>query len=404
MRNKNTPEVRFPGFTGDWEQRKMGAFGYFYYGKSAPKWSVTEDAKTPCVRYGELYTKHSEKIDKIYSYTNIPKEDLKFSTGNEVLVPRVGEDPLDFANCAWLSIPDVAIGEMISVYNTEQNPLFTSYMFNSKLKYEFAKRVEGGNVSNLYFAYLEDIPVSFPSFAEQEKIASLFDEISSLITLHQRKLNNVKNLKAGLLQKMFPKNGDDFPEIRFPGFTDAWEQRKLDELLIEYDNKVQGGEYPIATSSRQGIFLQSEYFDGARSKINDSLIFHLVPEGYVTYRHMSDDSTFHFNQNTLKMPILVSKEYPVFTSNKDSDINFILYHLNNSPSFAEFSHMQKLGGTRVRLYYKVLKGYKLLVPSTEEQKKLGEFFQNLDQLITLYQRELDALKETKKAFLQKMFV
>ena len=199
----NVPEVRFAEFTDPWEQRKLGDFGYFYYGKSAPKWSVAEDAETPCVRYGELYTKHSEKIDKIYSYTNIPKENLKFSTGNEVLVPRVGEKPLDFANCSWLSIPNVAIGEMISVYNTEQNPLFTSYMFNAKLKYEFAKRVEGGNVSNLYYAYLEDIPISFPSISEQEKIAAFLDGISDLIALHQREIETYQTMKKTMLDKMF---------------------------------------------------------------------------------------------------------------------------------------------------------------------------------------------------------
>ena len=263
----------------------------------------------------------------------------------------------------------------------------------------------GNAIKHISLKQISDYSFSAPtSKEEQEKIGMFFKQFDETITLHQRKLNHLREEKKSLLQKMFPKNGGKFPELRFPGFTDAWEQRKLDELLIEYDNKVQGGEYPIATSSRQGIFLQAEYFDGARSRIHESLIFHLVPEGYVTYRHMSDDSTFHFNQNTLNTPVLVSKEYPVFTSNEDGDINFILSHLNNSPSFAEFSHMQKSGGTRVRLYYKVLKEYKLLAPSSDEQKKLGEFFKNLDHLITLHQRKLQHLQDRKKVLLQQMFV
>lgn len=200
---KCEPKRRFAGFTGAWKQGTIGEFGYFYYGKSAPKWSVTSDATTPCVRYGELYTKHKEKIDTIYTFTNIPRENLKFSTGNEVLVPRVGEDPLDFANCSWLSIPGVAIGEMISVYNTEQNPLFTAYMFNALLKYEFAKRVEGGNVSNLYYTKLENIPVYYPSIEEQNKIASFLDDLSNLIVLQQRKLEKLQNLKKAYLNEMF---------------------------------------------------------------------------------------------------------------------------------------------------------------------------------------------------------
>ncbi len=193
------------------------------------------------------------------------------------------------------------------------------------------------------------------------------------------------------------------PAIRFAGFAEPWEQRKLETLLIEYDNKLQGGGHPIATSSRQGLFLQSEYFDGARSGINESLTFHLVPEGYVTFRHMSDDSTFHFNQNTFETPVLVSKEYPVFTSNDYSDTKFILYHLNYSPHFTTFSHMQKLGGTRVRLYYKILKEYKLKAPSVDEQKKIGAFFNTIENLITLHQRKCEKLVSVKKSMLEKMF-
>jgi type I restriction enzyme S subunit len=175
--------------TISWEQRKVGEWGNFYYGHSCPKWSVTEDATTPCIRYGEMYTKFGCKIDRVYSYTNIPKENLKFSKGTEVLVPRVGEDPMDYNHCTWLSLANVAIGEMISVYNTEQNPLFTAIMFNATLKYEFAKRVEGGSVTNLYYEKLLEIPVSFPNIEEQKKIASFFENLDSLITLHQHKPN-----------------------------------------------------------------------------------------------------------------------------------------------------------------------------------------------------------------------
>lgn len=169
-----------------WEQRKLGDWGTFYYGKSCPKWSVTEDSTTPCIRYGELYTKFGAKIDRVYSYTNMSPENLRFSKGTEVLIPRVGEDPMDYNHCTWLSMPNVAIGEMISVFNTDNNPLFTAMMFNATLQNEFAMRVEGGSVTNLYFEKLKSIEVSFPSIPEQEKIAAYFDSIDHLITLHRR--------------------------------------------------------------------------------------------------------------------------------------------------------------------------------------------------------------------------
>ncbi|HCV2828179.1 TPA: restriction endonuclease subunit S [Listeria monocytogenes] len=201
--NRKKPKIRFTSFYEEWEQRKIGEYGYFYYGKSAPKWSVAQDATTPCVRYGELYTKFGPEIDIVHSYTNIDKSNLKFSSGNEVLVPRVGENPLDFANCSWLSISNVAIGEMISVYNTEQYPLFIAYYFRSKMKYEFAKRVEGGNVSNLYYSYLEDILISVPSIEEQKKIAEFLNKIDVTINLLQNKLGRIKELKKAYLQNMF---------------------------------------------------------------------------------------------------------------------------------------------------------------------------------------------------------
>ena len=197
------PEIRFEGFTEAWEQRKLGDWGNFYYGRSCPKWSVTEDATIPCIRYGELYTKFGAKIDRVYSYTNMPPENLRFSKGTEVLIPRVGEDPMDYNHCTWLSMQDVAIGEMISVFNTDNNPLFTATMFNATLQNEFAMRVEGGSVTNLYFEKLKNIDVSFPSIPEQEKIAAYFENFDHLITLHQQKCEELKKIKKFMLQKMF---------------------------------------------------------------------------------------------------------------------------------------------------------------------------------------------------------
>lgn len=199
------------------------------------------------------------------------------------------------------------------------------------------------------------------------------------------------------------ENKENVPKIRFPGFTDAWERRELGDILIEHNELVKGDVYPIATSSRKGLFLQTEYFDGGRSGIDETLTFHLVPVNYITYRHMSDDSTFHFNKNEMETAVLVSKEYPVFTTNEEANDEFVLRNLNFSSSFSEFSHMQKKGGTRVRLYYNVLQTYKLMLPTVEEQTKIGAFFKNLDLLITFHQRKLNNVKNMKAGLLQKMF-
>ena len=145
---------------------------------------------------------------------------------------------------------------------------------------------------------------------------------------------------------------------------------------------------------------QSDY-RGNSTTDNENTLFSIVPLNACTYRHMSDDSTFHINVNTLEKG-LVSKEYPVFVEN-ESDLRFVVQYINSSDSFTKFCTEQKKGGTRTRLYYKTLCEYKMLIPSLNEQHIIADYFDNLDHLITLHQRKCDELKKVKKFMLQKMF-
>ena len=397
----NKPNIRFKGFTDDWEQRKLGEWGEFYYGRSCPKWSVTEDAITPCVRYGELYTKFGSKIDEIYSYTNMPVDNLRFSKGNEVLIPRVGEDPMDYNHCTWLSIPGVAIGEMISVFNTTQSPLFSAIMFNATLQREFAMRVEGGSVTNLYYDKLKNIDVLYPTMEEQKEIARYFSTLDHLITLHQRKCDETKKLKKFMLQKMFPKNGENNPEIRFAGFTDDWEQRKLGEIIDAYnEKKPKNIDLPVLTSSRQGIQKQEEHF-GSEQK-HDTKDYNVIPMGYCTYRNRSDDKTFTFNINHSVKRGIVSKFYPVF-SIINGNAKFITEFLNNNLEIKNKLAVLAVGTSQVVLSFANLKELEICVPSKLEQDKIGNYIETLDHLITLHQRKCDKLKLIKKFMLQNMF-
>ena len=393
------PKLRFPGFTDDWEQRKLDDWGTFYYGKSCPKWSIEDGAPTPCIRYGEMYTKFGNKIDRVYSYTNITAENLRFSTGKEVLIPRVGEDPLDYNHCTWLSLKDVAIGEMISVFNTDQDPLFSATMFNATLKYEFAKRVEGGSVTNLYFEKLKNIQVSYPSMQEQKKIASFFEKLDNLITLHQRKLDTLKKLKKGFLQKMFPKNGESVPEIRFPGFTDAWEQRKLGNIA----NFINGRAYS-----------QSELQDSGKYKILRVGNFYTNDSWY--YSDMELDEKFYANKGDLLYTWSATFGPHIWDGDK------VIYHyhiwkieLANSidKTFAiQLLEKDKAnilsntnGSTMIHITKAGMEEKIVTIPAQiEEQMKIGSFLDKLDNLITLHQRKLDTLKKFKQGMLQQMFI
>ena len=246
----------------------------------------------------------------------------------------------------------------------------------------------------------------FPSVLEQDKIAEYFRAFDHLITLHQRKCDDTKKLKKYMLQKMFPKNGEKKPEIRFAGFTDDWEQRKLEDYIIEYHEvTTENNQYPALTSSRKGIFLQTEYFAGNQIASDDNTGYNIVPYGYFTYRHMSDDEIFHFNINDIVENGIVSTLYPVFTTNDKLDSRYLQYQLNYGYEFARFAVLQKQGGSRTYMYLSKLKQLSLTMPKdVEEQKKISGFLMELDNLITLHQRKCDDLKNLKKYMLQNMFV
>ena len=413
MEKKKKPAIRFKGFTDSWEQRKFDKWGDFYYGHSCPKWSVTEDATIPCIRYGELYTKFGAKIDKVYSYTNMPTEKLRFSKGTEVLIPRVGEDPMDYNHCTWLSLKDVAIGEMISVFNTDQDPLFSATMFNATLQKEFAIRVEGGSVTNLYFDKLRNIDISYPLLAEQKKIAAFFENLDHLITLHQRKYDKLQIIKKAMLEKMFPQNGSCFPEIRFKGFTDSWEQRKLGDVVNRVRRKNQDlvSELPLTISAQYGLIDQNEFFD-KRVASKDVSGYYLIENGEFAYnKSTSTDAPWgavkrldHYENGVL------STLYIVFgiKENNPIDSNFLVSYYNTNLWHKGIREIAAEGARNHGLLNIVPADFfetELMIPQDiEEQKQIGKFFKELEALITLHQREVEKLQNIKKSMLETMFV
>ena len=184
---------------------------------------------------------------------------------------------------------------------------------------------------------------------------------------------------------------------------EEWEEGFLGNYIQEYkelSNDIE--KYPVYSSSRQGLIPQSLYFDN-REAVETNLGYKIVPNGYVTYRHMSDDDLFHFNVNNTGGEILVSSEYPVFSSTKKSSLGYIIPMLNDTARFRYFCRTQKMGGTRTRLYYKNLCNYKSVFPPLAEQEKIVEILQAQDKLIELQQKKIDELKRLKKVYLSKMF-
>lgn len=195
------------------------------------------------------------------------------------------------------------------------------------------------------------------------------------------------------------------PKIRFKGFTETWEQRKLESYLQEYNEVTSiNNQYPALTSSRKGLFLQTDYFSGNQVASENNIGYNIVPYGYFTYRHMSDDEVFHFNINDIVKKGIVSTLYPVFTTSKELDSKYLQYQLNYGEEFSRFARLQKQGGSRTYMYLNKLRKLTLTIPNTlDEQKKISAILLTLDHLITLHQRQCENLKKMKKFMLQKLF-
>ncbi|WNV04943.1 restriction endonuclease subunit S [Candidatus Methylospira mobilis] len=412
------PKLRFPEFRGGdaWEPTTIGALGRFYYGKSAPKWSLAEDAPTPCVRYGELYTKFGPAITETYSRTNTDPETLRFSKGGEILIPRVGEKPEDFGKCcAYLPLKGIAIGEMISVLETKQHPLFYTYYFRHLYK-QFAKVVEGQNVKNLYFTELEPLPIHRPSIPEQQKIAECLSSVDELMVAQARKVDALKTHKKGLMQQLFPREGETQPRLRFPEFQNAgeWEDSELGPKA----SKVGSGITPTGGDKnykRAGLaFVRSQNvgwgilmlddvayideethasFDSTEIKVSDVLLN--ITGASIGRSAVADERVAGGNVN----------QHVCIIRTKPDELNpfYLNQYLISQRGQRQIDSFQA-GGNRQGLNFAQIRSFVVpLPPILAEQHRLASCLSSLDALITVETQKLEALKTHKKGLMQQLF-
>ena len=396
-------KIRFKGFEHSLKRKQIGEITTsFSGGTPSTKEPIFWNGTIPWIQTSDIQKDKlfGVKPQKFVSNKGLENSSAKLIPKNSIaIVTRVGVGKLAIIDQEYTTSQD-----FLSLSDFNEDTHFLVYSIYKMLQKESAQ-LQGTSIKGITKDDLLSKKINLPEIEEQSAIGSLFRTLDELLASYKVNLTNYQSLKATMLSKMFPKAGQTVPEIRLDGFEGEWEVVNLGTLIDNYDEIISGESgFPIATSSRKGLYLQNDYFEGGRTGIDLTLDFHRVPMGYVTYRHMSDDSIFKFNKNNFETDVLVSKEYPVFISNGSSDIDFLLYHLNNSRLFLRFSTMQKLGGTRVRLYYKNLITYKLAVPTVKEQQAIGAYFSNLDNLINSYQEKISQLETLKKKLLQDMFI
>ena len=250
------------------------------------------------------------------------------------------------------------------------------------------------------------IPVSCPSYDEQKKIGDYFRNLDNLITLHQRKLSEIKEYKKSMLQKMFPKEGETVPEIRFPGFTGAWEQRKVGELLTERNEQTpMSSEYPLmAFIANEGVTSKGERYD------RSALVKDTVGKLY----KRTEFGDFIYSSNNLETGSIglnkygkacISPVYSIFYPTGIADSNFLGRRLVRRDFInAMVKWRQGVIYGQWRIQESDFVRIEVAVPSLDEQRKIGAFLDQLDNIIALHQRKLDETKEYKKCLLQQMFV
>ena len=407
------PKIRFKGFTEPWEQRKLGDIAEFNKGSGYSKGDLVESG-TPIILYGRLYTKYETSISEVDTYVKA-KDGSVYSKGGEVIVPASGETAEDIARAATVDKSGVILGGDLNVVspNEDINSAFLAISIShGNSQRQLAKKAQGKSVVHIHNEEIKNLVVPFPANAEQNKIVEYFSNLDHLITLHQRKCDDTKELKKYMLQKMFPKNGEKFPEIRFKGFTEAWEQRKLEDF-----GKATGGTSIESEFSEDGVYKVISIGSYSENSVYNDQGIRAIKSDKTSNRVLNrNDLTMILNDKTTSGNIigrvLLIEESGIYVYNQRTErieINLdeydpvFLYEMLNAPNIREKIIKQAQGNTQIYVNWTTISLLEYMIPSKEEQVKIGEHLYGISNLIALHQRKCDTLKELKKYMLQNMF-
>jgi len=392
------PKLRFPGFTEDWEQRELAELCNVYDGTH----------QTPRYTNSGVMFVSVENIKTLESDKYISEDDFKnefkiFPEFGDILLTRIGD--VGSANIILDNIKRAYYVSLALLKPKGVNSLFLLALLSSAsvqseiwkrtLHIAFPKKINKNEISKVI--------VSKPSILEQKKIGELIYALDQIITLHQHKLDNLKLKKKALLQKLFPKNGERYPELRFPGFTDAWEQRKFSDLYEKISEKND-----LSYSLDKIISVANMYYKSDAKVSNEEYLktYNIFRYGEIAFEgNKSKDFAYgRFVENTIGDGI-ISHVFEVFRPISKYDIYFWKYYINYEPIMGKvLSRCTKKTTMMTNLVGKDFLKETVLVPTLAEQKQIGTLLNALDKSITLHQRKLDHLQLQKKALLQQMFV
>ena len=389
------PEIRFAGFTGALEQRKVKDLAANTYGGGTPLTSNPEfwEGSIPWIQSSDLSEHNLFRVHprKFISHAAVANSSVKIIPENSIaVITRVGVGKL-----AVMSFPYTTSQDFLSLSNLNTDVKFTSYQLYRRLQKDL-NAVQGTSIKGITKEELLGKNIYIPGCQEQEAIGKFFSKIDSLLTLHQRKYEKLLNIKKSMLEKMFPKEGEVVPEIRFKGFTGAWEQRKLGAIVqITMGQSPDGSTY--SDTPADYILVQG----------NADL-----KNGWVCPRVWTTQKTKFATAGDLIMSVRApagsvgKTAYDVVLGRGVASLkgNEFIYQSLVKMDFDGYWKAESTGSTFESLSSDSISTAELYCPSEDEQHKIGIFLSRLDSLLTLHQRKLEMLKNVKQAFLEKMFV
>lgn len=336
----------------------------------------------------------STEIAKKYKRSEVGPGDIVFSLRGNIGVSRIVPDSVSVANLTQGTARLSLKAGFSAKYIQEE-------LRTSRVKNRIEAISKGSTFQEISLTDLRTVKVAIPEKAEQQKIANFLASVDTKISQLTEKHRLLKDYKKGVMQQIFSQ------QIRFKdddgnAFPD-WQVKPLTEYIIKHDEKSDfSDQYPVLTSSRKGLFFQKDYYKGQVASENNTG-YNVVPRGYFTYRHMSDDLVFKFNINHLCDKGIVSTLYPVFTTQNILD-EFLMLTLNEGDEFKRFALLQKQGGSRTYMYLSKLMNLEVSSPSLKEQAKICKFLSSLDKKIDAVNEQIEHTKLFKKGLLQQMFV
>lgn len=407
MTNK-IPNIRFKGFTDDWEQRKLGEIADKTYGGGTPKTSIEEywQGNIPWIQSQDLSENKVFGVEprKYINQKAIENSATKIIPKNSIaIITRVGVGKLALMPISYCTSQD-----FLSLSSLKINELYATYVIYKMLQIE-KEKVQGTSIKGITSAELLSKKIDVPiKYAEQQKVGEYFSNLDCLITLHQRKCEQTKELKKFMLQKMFPKKGEKNPEIRFPGFTDDWEQRKLGELVTF----SKGSGYSKGDLLKEGtpIILYGRLYTKYETVISNVDTF-VEPKGKSVFSKGGEVIVPGSGETAEDISIasvveesgvLLGGDLNIITPPKEINSAFLAISISNGKPHKDMAKMAQ-GKSVVHLHNSDLAKIDFPFPIYEEQCRISNQFAELDNLITLHQRKCEQLKELKKFMLQNMF-